>query len=115
MAKGKDAPKKKGQDAGVISVASHPRAARAVRKAKGYGGLGGFVLAVVLSVRAGVPFPDAALRGIEAGLGGYLALWFATVMVWRQLAVAEIEAARRHLLGVAEREIARKAADGGGA
>jgi len=112
MAKGKEAPTKQ-QDAGVISVAAHPRAARAVRKAKGYGGLGGFLLGVVLSVRAGVPVPDAALRGVEAGLGGYLALWFATVMVWRQLAVAEIEAARRHLLAVAERELARKAAGGG--
>jgi hypothetical protein len=97
-----------------ISVASHPRAARAVRKAKGYGGLGGFVLALVMSLRAGVPFPDAALRGIEAGLGGYVAFWFATVMVWRQLAVAEIEAVRRRLLDAAEREIARKAEAGEG-
>jgi hypothetical protein len=111
MAKGKDAPKKDAP--GGISVAAHPRAARAVRQAKGYGGLGGFALGAVLSLRAGVPFPDAALRGVEAGLGGYLALWFATVMVWRQLAVAEIEAMRRHLLGVAEREIARKTAEGG--
>jgi hypothetical protein len=99
----------------AISVAAHPRAARAIRKAKGYGGLGGFALGLILSLRAGVPAADAALRGIEAGLGGYLALWFAAVMVWRQLAVAELEAARRHLLAVAEREIARKAAEGGGA
>jgi hypothetical protein len=112
MAKGKEAPKNE-QGAGQISVAAHPRAARAVRTAKGYGGLGGFALGVVLSVRAGVPAPDAALRGIEAGLAGYLAFWFATVMVWRQLAVAEIEVARRHLLAVAEREIERKAAEGG--
>jgi hypothetical protein len=97
----------------AISVAAHPRAARAIRKAKGYGGISGFALGLILSLRAGVPAPDAALRGVEAGLGGYLALWFATVMVWRQLAVAEIEAARVHLLGVAEREIARRAAEKG--
>jgi hypothetical protein len=113
MAKGKDAPK---NDAPAgVSVAAHPRAARTVRQAKGYGGLGGFALGVALSLRAGVPVPDAALRGVEAGLGGYLALWFAAVMVWRQLAVAEIEAMRRHLLGVAEREMARKSAEGGDA
>jgi hypothetical protein len=112
MAKGKDAPKEKDAPTG-ISVAAHPRAALAVRRAKGYGGLGGFALGVFLSMRAGVPVPDAALRGVEAGAGGYVALWFATVMVWRQVAVAEIEAMRRHLLGVAEREIARKAAEGG--
>jgi hypothetical protein len=70
-------------------------------------------LGLFLPLRAVVPPPDAALRGVEAGAGGYVALWFATVMVWRQVAVAEIEAARRHLLGVAEREIARKAAEGG--
>jgi hypothetical protein len=78
-----------------ISVAAHPRAARAVRKAKGYGGLGGFALAAVLSWRAGVPVPDTALRGVEAGIGGYLACWFGAVTVWRQLTVAEVEAARR--------------------
>jgi hypothetical protein len=97
----------------TISVAAHPRAAGAIRRAKGYGGLGGFVLGVALSLRAGVPVPDAALRGVEAGAGGYVALWFATVMVWRQLAVAEIEAVRRRLLDAAEREIERKAAEGG--
>jgi hypothetical protein len=97
----------------TISVAAHPRAAGAIRRAKGYGGLGGFVLGAALSLRAGVPVPDAALRGVEAGAGGYVALWFATVMVWRQLAVAEIEAVRRRLLDAAEREIERKAAEGG--
>jgi hypothetical protein len=95
-----------------VSVAAHPRAALAVRKAKGYGGLGGFALGSLLSVRAGVPAPDAALRGIEAGLGGYVACWFAAVMIWRQVAVAEIEAMRRRLLDAAEREIARKAEAG---
>jgi hypothetical protein len=95
-----------------VSIAGHPRATRAIRRAKGYGGLGGFVLAVVLSDRAGVPLPDTALRGIEAGLGGYLACWAGSVMVWRQLAVAEVESLRRHLLDVAEREIERKTRDG---
>jgi hypothetical protein len=78
-----------------ISVAAHPRGARAVRKAKGYGGLAGFAAGAILSQRAGVPLPDTALRGVEAGIGGYVACWFAAVMVWRQLTVAEIEAARR--------------------
>jgi hypothetical protein len=95
-----------------VSIAGHPRATRAIRRAKGHGGLGGFVLGIVLSVRAGVPLPDTALRGIEAGLGGYLACWAASVMIWRQLAVAEVESLRRHLLDVAEREIERKARDG---
>ena len=96
----------------AITVAAHPRATSAIRRAKGYGGLGGFALGVGLSLRAGVPAPDAALRGVEAGFGGYVAFWFAAVMVWRQLAVAEIEAVRRRLLDIAEREIARKAAEG---
>jgi len=91
-----------------ISLAGHPRATRAIRNAKGYGGLGGFAFGVLLSLRAGVPLPDAAMRGVEAGVGGYVALWFGAVMVWRQLAVAEVESLRRRLLELAEREIERK-------
>jgi hypothetical protein len=96
-----------------ISIAAHPRAARAVRRAKGYGGVGGFGLGAILSLRAGVPLPDAALRGIEAGAGGYVACWFGAVVVWRQLAVAEVESLRRRLLDMAEREIQNKASGGG--
>ena len=39
-----------------ISLAGHPRATRAIRNAKGYGGLGGFALGALLSLRAGVEF-----------------------------------------------------------
>ena len=95
-----------------ISLAGHPRASRAIRRAKGYGGLGGFTLGAALSARAGVPLPDAALRGVEAGFGAYLAFWAGAVMVWRQLAVAEVESLRRHLLNVAEAELERKAREG---
>jgi hypothetical protein len=91
-----------------VSLAGHPRATRAIGSAKGYGGLGGFALGALLSLRAGVPLPDAAVRGVESGLGGYVALWFGAVMVWRQLAVAEVESTRRRLLELAEREIERK-------
>ena len=42
---------------GIPSVATHPRARTAVRRAKGWGGLGGFGLAANLSLRAGVPPP----------------------------------------------------------
>lgn len=96
-------------DQAGVSLSGHPRATRAIRSAKGYGGLGGFALGALLSLHAGVPLPEAAIRGVEAGLGGYVALWFGAVMVWRQLAVAEVESMRRRLLELAEHEIERKA------
>ncbi|HYF27763.1 MAG TPA: hypothetical protein VD931_18620 [Baekduia sp.] len=80
-----------------IVLARHPRASRHVRLAKGWGGLVCFVLAVVLSHRAGVPTADALLRGLIAGVAGMLACWAATLVVWRQLALAEVETLRRRL------------------
>ena len=75
-----------------ISVASHPRSASAVRRAKGAGGLLGAILAVVLAWKAGLPPLDAMLRGLAGGIVGYVALWAVAVAVARQLIVAEIRA-----------------------
>jgi uncharacterized membrane protein YccC len=78
------------------SVANHPRAGAQVARAKAWGGLGGFLLVAVLSMRAGVPTPDALLRALLAGVVGYVATWAAAVLVWRHLVVAELRAVRRH-------------------
>jgi len=42
-----------------------------------------------------VPRPEAALRGLAAGVGAYFLAWYVGVTVWRQLAQAELEQARR--------------------
>ncbi len=78
--------------AGGISVAGHPRSASAVRRAKGFGGLLGTMLALLLAMKAGLPLLDAMVRGLAGGIVGYLALWAVAVAVARQLVIAEVRA-----------------------
>lgn len=90
--KGKDK-KSKDASAGGPSVAAHPRARAQVRRAKGIGGLAGFVIAGYLSLKAGVPGDQVGLRALGAGIGGYMLAWAAAVTVWRHLVMAELRAA----------------------
>jgi hypothetical protein len=85
------------------SVANHPRAGAQVARAKAWGGLGGFVLVAVLSLRAGVPTADALLRALLAGVLAYVAAWACAVAVWRHLVVAELRAVRSHRAAEAAR------------
>jgi len=83
------------------SIATHPRARSSVRRAKGWGGLAGFAIAGLLSVQASVPLFQAAERALAAGVVGYMLVWWCSVLIWRQLIVAEQRAAiaeleRRH-------------------
>jgi hypothetical protein len=98
-ADGKSKDKKKGKkgegdaEADGISLATHPRARSQVRRAKGWGGLAGFGIACYLSLKAGVPPPQAGMRALAAGVAGYLVAWACAVSVWRHLVLAEIRAA----------------------
>lgn len=99
QAKGKskaDAKGKKGhgdaQDAAVVSVAAHPKAKAQVRRAKGWGGLLGFVIAAYLSIQASVPLDVVGERALLAGLLGYMVGWAVSVTVWRQIMMAELKA-----------------------
>ena len=86
----------------TVRLAAHPRAARHIAAAKGWGGTLGFIVVGVLSLQAGsAPF-DAGLRALAGGLGLYLLAWFGAVTIWREIAVAEVEAARRRLAAQAE-------------
>lgn len=75
-----------------ICVAGHPRSAGFVRRAKGWGGVAGLVLATYLGLGAGVPPLDAMVRGLAGGVFGYLALWAIAVAVARQFVIAEVRA-----------------------
>jgi hypothetical protein len=86
--KGKGAP----QFGERSSVSSHPRAAAHVRKAKGWGGLGGFALAAYMSYAAEVPPDQIVLRALAAGLVGYMLCWACAVTIWRHLVLAEMKA-----------------------
>jgi len=86
---------KKGKAAGAdgqLSVASHARASAGVRRAKGWGGLVSFVLAAVISDKAGVPLATLGGRALLAGAAGYLVAWGCAVAAWRALLAAEMHA-----------------------
>ncbi len=75
-----------------ITIGAHPRAKRSVRRARALGGLVGFLLTIVLSLRAGVPAWDATARALMAGVAVHLAAWAVAVTVWKQLMLAELHA-----------------------
>jgi hypothetical protein len=86
---------------GSPSVAAHPRAARSVARAKGWGGLAGFVIAGYLSLPTGT-LADAGLRALVAGSVCYVVAWAGAVFVWRRLVVLEIKSREQQLLAAAQ-------------
>ncbi|MFL5826453.1 MAG: hypothetical protein ACJ76V_08010 [Thermoleophilaceae bacterium] len=76
-------------------LSEHPRAQSQIRTAKGWGGIGGFLLAAWISHKAGAATPDLMLRSIMGGLIGWAVAWLLAVQVWRQLAVAEVRGRER--------------------
>jgi hypothetical protein len=97
--KGEGKGKSKGSEgaSGRLSIATHPRAAAQVRRAKGWGGLAGFGIAAYLSFQAGIPFQLVALRAVAAGIACYMVAWACSLTVWRHLVLAEMRAlAERH-------------------
>jgi hypothetical protein len=115
--KGKDAKKgkkgKKGdeepeeEDGGGPSVAAHPRAARAVARAKGWGGLIGFVLGGYLSLPTNT-LAAAGLRALIAGVVCYVATWAGAVFLWRRLVILEIKGREQQLHAAVQAAAARR-------
>jgi len=84
------------QDGGP-NVAAHPRAARSIARAKGWGGLIGFFVAGYLSLPTGT-LATAGLRALIAGIVCYMACWAASVFVWRRLVILEVKGREQQLL-----------------
>jgi hypothetical protein len=103
-------------DAAGPSVAAHPRAARHVARAKGWGGLAGFALGGYMSLPTST-LAAAGLRALIAGVACYLAAWAGAVFVWRHLVMLQIAGARERLrapLGVPVRAPALSRPGAGG-
>jgi hypothetical protein len=106
--KGKGKKEKKGKKAesaaagNAMSIAAHPRAARRVAQAKGWGGLLGFMLGGYLSLRTHTP-AEAGFRALVAGIACYATVWGGAVFLWRHLVVAELRT-RQHALLQSELE-----------
>lgn len=93
----------------VPRLANHPRARSQISLAKSWAGLIAFVAVTLLSRSAGVPWFDALLRGLGAGIVAYLVAWAAAVAVWSHIARAELEVMRQRAQERARAE--RDAAD----
>jgi hypothetical protein len=113
--KSKDSKRRgKGEDKSpdYVSIANHPRAHAQVRAAKGWGGLIGFVVAAALSVQASIPFVQVLERALLFGIVGYLVAWALSMLVWKQLILAEQRAAyeevERRRAAAAEAEAAEQ-------
>ena len=76
-----------------ISVAAHPRARASIRRTRARVALIAFGLVLFISLKAGVPGQEAALRALVAGLIGNLVAWACALGVWKALVLAEIKAA----------------------
>jgi len=77
----------------TVSVAAHPRARASIRRIRGWTAIGAFAIVLLLTLNAGVPGQEAALRALVAGLVGNLAGWACALAVWRQLVLAELRVA----------------------
>jgi hypothetical protein len=83
------------------SVAGHPRAARAVARAKGWGALAGFLLGGYLSLPTHT-LASAGVRAIAAGLICWVAVWAGAVFFWRRMVMLEIRAREEELVRAVE-------------
>jgi hypothetical protein len=89
------------------SVAAHPRAARAVARAKGWGGLAGFALAGYMSLPTNT-VADSILRALVAGIACYVAAWAAAVFLWRRLVMLELKGREQQLMEAMKPAAARR-------
>ncbi len=87
--KGKKGKAEEGAAADTPSVAAHPKAAQSVARAKGWGGLAGFLIAGYLSLPTST-LAEAGLRALIAGSVCYVAAWAGAVFVWRRLVMVEL-------------------------
>ena len=84
-------------------LSGHPRARRQIREAKAWSGLVGFALVFVLSLEGGSLLFDAGIRALAAGAGCYVAAWGVAVLIWSQIARAEVLVAEERYRESAER------------
>ncbi len=89
----------------VPRLVDHPRAQRSIARSKAWAGLAGLVLALLLSLQAGLSAQDALARALAGGLVAYVAAWAVAVAVWTQLARAELDAHRERLLAQREQAL----------
>lgn len=97
----------------ALTLNRHPRAHAQIRHLRAWAGIAALALTIFLSLRAGVPTADAWLRGLAGGVAAFMVTWAVAVAVWRQLALAQVESARRRLVAARQAAIAATQAAAG--
>jgi small-conductance mechanosensitive channel len=77
----------------AASIAGHPRAKAAIRRARSRTALAAFVLVLLFGHHAGLTWFDATWRALAAGIAANVVAWRCALFVWRALIVAELRQA----------------------
>jgi hypothetical protein len=93
----------------TASIAGHPRAKLAIRRARSRAAFVVFALVLLLGHKAGLSWFDATWRALVAGLAANLIAWRCAIFVWRHLIVAELRRAEE--VYAERRRAAREAAE----
>jgi hypothetical protein len=91
------------------SIAGHPRAKLAIRRARSRAAFIVFLLVLLFGHKAGLSWFDATWRALVAGLAANLIAWRCAIYVWRHIIVAELRQAEEAY--AERRRAAREAAE----
>jgi uncharacterized membrane protein YccC len=91
-------------------ISHYPKAQRQIDNAKAWGGLGLFLLIGFVSMQQGLPAFTIGFRALVAGMIGYVVAWAIALVVWRQVAINEVESLRARMIADNEAEAAERAA-----
>jgi hypothetical protein len=73
----------------LTSLNEHPSAGPSIRRARGLGGILGFVVAGLIAYENGLPFPSVIERALAVGLACQVVFWAAAVLIWKRLLIAQ--------------------------
>jgi hypothetical protein len=73
----------------LVSVATHPRSAASVRRAKSWGGLAGFGAVAAGGWLSDAELGNLLLKALAGGIVAYLLVWALAVAVWQGVLRAE--------------------------
>jgi hypothetical protein len=91
-------------------LSHYPKAQQQINNAKAWGGLVLFLLLGFVSMQQGLPAFTVGVRALVAGMIGYVVAWAIALIVWRQVAINEVESLRARLLAEHESDSADVAA-----
>jgi hypothetical protein len=75
------------------SIAGHPRAKLAIRRARSRAAFVVFLLVLLFGHKAGLSWFDATWRALVAGIAANLIAWRCAIFVWRHIIVSELRQA----------------------